>query len=114
VLVLDDDQTIAELMRIVLEEAGFDVTVCVETALVPRGRFDCLVTALMSVSVYSIDESRDWLLSLADRFPGVPVIVVTAHPEARDDQSALGAHEVIIKPFDVEHIADSVGRAITS
>ena len=111
---LDDDQTIAELMRVVLEEAGYDVSVCVETALVPRGRFDCVVTDLMSVSVYSVEDARHWLLSLADRLPGVPTIVVTAHPEARDDQEALGAREVIIKPFDVEQIAASVARAVTS
>lgn len=114
VLVLDDDQSIAELMRVVLEDAGYAVTVSVEPAAIPSGPFDCIVTDLMSVSVYAVDNARDWLLRLGDRFPGVPVIVVTAHVEARDDREALGAQQVVIKPFDVDQIADAVRRTITS
>ncbi len=114
VLVLDDDQSIAELMRVVLEDAGFSVTVSVESAIIPTGRFDAIITDLMSVAVYKLDDARDWVLRVADRFPGIPVIVVTAHAEARDDQGALGAREVIIKPFDVDEIAGAVRRAITS
>jgi DNA-binding NtrC family response regulator len=114
VLVLDDDQSIAELMRVVLEDAGFAVTVSVESGVMPGGPFDCVVTDLMSVSVYSIAAARDWLLCIADRFPAAPIVVVTAHAEARDDQQAIGAREIIIKPFDVDRIAEAVRRTITS
>ena len=113
-LVLDDDQSIAELMRVVLEDEGHAVTVSVESSPMPNGTFDCVVTDLMSVGVYSIGDARDWLLRIADRFPRIPIIVVTAHAEARDDQQAIGAREIIIKPFDVDRIAEAVRRTVTS
>jgi CheY-like chemotaxis protein len=114
VLVLDDDQSIAELMRVVLEDAGYAVTVSVDPAVIPNGRFDCVVTDLMSLTAYAAGAAREWVLRLRDRFPGVPVVVVTAHAAARDDRPVLGAREVIIKPFDVDQIADAVRRTITS
>ena len=111
VLVVDDDIGTAELMRVVLEDAGFDVTVAMTTRDIPAQKFDCIVSDLMTVRVYSYEDARDWLLRLADRFPGIPVIVVTAHLEARRDQSALGARHVIIKPFDVDLIPAAVREA---
>lgn len=108
VLVLDDDVTIAELLRVVLTEAGYDVRVGISERDLPHGRFDCIVTDLMSVGAYSVEDARDWILRLADRFPAVPVIVVTAHPEAAKDAAALGAAAVIMKPFDVDQITHAL------
>ena len=111
VLVIDDDIGTAELMRVVLDDAGFDVTVAMTTRDIPTQKFDCIVSDLMSVQVYTYEDARDWLLRLADRFPGIPVIVVTAHLEARRDQAALGARRVIMKPFDVDLIPAAVREA---
>ena len=112
VLVLDDDVSTAELLRVVLEEAQFDVTVARTPHGLPSATFDCILTDLMTVLLYTFDEARDWLLRLADRYPGVPVIVVTAHGEARRDQATLGARRVIMKPFDVDAIPDAVREVI--
>ena len=113
VLVLDDDVTIAELMRVVLTDAGYEVRVAMDARALPDGRFDCIVSDLMSVAVYSYEDARDWILRVADRFPRVPVIVVTAHPEAAKDAAALGAAAVIMKPFDVDRILQAV-REVTA
>lgn len=112
ILVIDDDVTHAELMRVVLEDASFDVTVASAPADLPNGRFDCVITDLVTVGVYSTQDARDWILSLRDRYAGVPIIIASAHREARDDEAALGAR-VIVKPFDVELLADTV-RELTS
>jgi DNA-binding NtrC family response regulator len=113
ILVIDDDVTLAELMRVVLEDAEFTVAVATNPRDLPSGRFDCIVTDLVTVGAYTFDEARDWLLRLADRYPGVPTIVATAHPEARRDQDRLGAKAVIIKPFDVDLLTAAV-RQLTS
>lgn len=111
VLVLDDDIHIAELVRVVLEDAGYQVRVSTDGAM-PSGPFDCIVTDLMSVSVYTRDDARDWILRVADRFPHVPVIVVTAHPEAANDGASLGVRAVIMKPFDVEELMSVVREVV--
>src|SRR5437867_6097306 len=102
VLVLDDDVPIAELMRVILEEAGMTVSVRTSGAELPAGPFDRIVTDLLTMTAYDQREARDWILRLADRYPGVPVIVVTAHPQAARDLAALGVRRVLLKPFDVD------------
>ncbi len=114
VLVLDDDLHIAELIRVVLEDAGYDVHVAMSEHDLPARSFDCIVTDLMTVTVYRDEDARDWILSVGDRFPGVPVIVMTAHPQAREVGDALGARSVIMKPFDVEQIIAAVREATGS
>ena len=112
ILVIDDDVSHAELMRVVLEDASFSVAVASAPADLPNGRFDCVVTDLVTVGMYSVEDARDWILSLRDRYPGVPVIVTSAHPEARADEERLGAR-VIVKPFDVDVLTETV-RSLTS
>lgn len=102
----------AELMRLVLEDAGFGVTVATDQRRLPVGSFDCIVSDLMYVSVYTLEDARDWLLRLQDRYPSVPVVLVTGHSEAERDQGSLGAHSVIKKPFDVDVVVRAVREAV--
>jgi DNA-binding NtrC family response regulator len=113
ILVIDDDATLAELIRVVLEDAEFTVAVATNPRDLPSGRFDCIVTDLVTVGAYHLNDSRDWLLRLADRYPGVPTLVATAHSQAHRDQVALGATAVIVKPFDVDVLIATV-RELTS
>jgi DNA-binding NtrC family response regulator len=110
VLVIDDDVTLAELLRVLLEDAGYQVVIS-DGSDIPKGAFDCVITDLVGVAVYSSEDARDWLLRVADRFPGVPLIVVTAHAEARDDP-ALAPRRVIMKPFDVDQIPAAIHEAL--
>lgn len=112
VLVLDDDGSTAELMRVVLDDAGFEVTVRVTADDLPRRPFDCVVTDLMTLREYDEERARAWLDRLAAAFPGTPVVVVTAHVEAEAAELA-GAHRVIRKPFDVDGLVAAV-RDLTS
>ena len=108
VLVLDDDVPIAELMKVVLEEAGLRVTVRTSSDELPEGPFDRIVTDLLTMHAYDREEARDWILRLADRYPGVAVIVATAHPQAARDLAALGVRRVLLKPFDVDQLVAAV------
>jgi two-component system nitrogen regulation response regulator GlnG len=106
--VLDDDLPIAELVRVVLEEAGMSVTVRTSGDELPAGPFDRIVTDLLTMTAYDQREARDWILRLADRYPGVPVIVATAHLQAARDLAALGVRRVLVKPFDVDQLVAAV------
>jgi CheY-like chemotaxis protein len=111
ILVIDDDVTHTELMRVVLEDAAFDVVTAHGPRDLPGGPFDCVVTDLVTVGMYSFADARDWILSLGDRYPSTPIIVTSAHPEARDDEERLGVR-VIIKPFDVDALARAVREVV--
>ena len=112
ILVIDDDVTNAELLRVVLEDAAFEVVTAYGPRDLPAGRFDCVLTDLVTLGSYDLADGRDWVLSLRDRYPEVPVIIVTARREARDDEEELGAR-VIVKPFDVDVLTATV-RELTS
>ena len=109
ILVIDDDVTHAELMRVVLEDAAFEVSVASSPAELPSGRFDCVITDLVTVGMYDVNDARDWVLSLRDRYAEVPIIVTTAHPEARADEELIGAR-IVVKPFDIEELTQTVRR----
>ena len=111
---IDDDEVLADLMRIVLEEAGHDVVAATGPRDLPGGPFDCVVTDLVTVSAYSYEDARRWLLRLGERYPSVPVVVATAHVEARDDHLRFGARGLVMKPFDVDQLTAAVREAITS
>lgn len=111
VLVFDDDADIAEVIRAVLEDAGFAVTVANDPRAMPSATFDCIVSDLAGQSAYRFEEARDWLLSLRQRFAGVPVVLVTGHAQAHRDQGKLGAWRVIMKPFDVDEVVAAVREA---
>jgi DNA-binding response OmpR family regulator len=112
VLVIDDDVSNTELMRVVLEDVSFAVVTAHDPHDLPSERFDCAVSDLVTVGTYSFEDARDWVLSLRDRYSSVPVIVATAHAEARDDAERLDAR-VIVKPFEIEGLAEAV-REVTS
>ena len=105
---LDDDVPIAELMRVILEEVGMSVTVRTGSGELPAGPFDRIVTDLLTMTSYDRGQAREWLQRLSGRYPGVPVIVVSAHPEAARDSEALGARRVLLKPFDVDQLVAAV------
>lgn len=110
VLVIDDEVAVAELVRVVLEEANFRVSVATDTASIPSERFDCVVADLVGLKLYSFNAASDFLLRLRDRLPGSPVIVLTAHAEASADAQRLGVR-VITKPFDLDDLVAAVRDA---
>lgn len=111
VLVLDDDASTAELMRLVLEDAAFSVTVAESADPLPPGPFDCVVSDLMGTTVYSVESAEAWLRRLGQRYSGAPVILVSAHPEIASDRDRLAARRVIVKPFDVDELVSAVRDA---
>ena len=87
ILVIDDDVTLAELMRVVLEDAEFTVAVATNPRDLPSGRFDCIITDLVTVGAYAAEDARDWLLRLSDRYPlvirDIPKVIQTVSSRAR-------------------------------
>lgn len=110
VLAIDDDPTVAELLRVVLEDAGYAVTVAsaVDEA---SGAFDCVVTDLQGLRAYDLMSAREVVQRLERRFAGTPIVVATAHHQAQRDAAALGPWRVVLKPFDVDQLVGAVRDA---
>jgi DNA-binding response OmpR family regulator len=111
-LVIEDDVATADLLRMVLEDAGFTLTLAPSIGLSAGGNdVDCVITDLVGVAWYTKEDARAALRPLRDRFPACPILLVTGHAGAAKDRVALGVARVIVKPFDVEQLVLAVKEA---
>ncbi len=113
ILVIDDERTLRESCRSVLEADGYRVEVCGRGSdgltMIQRRRYDIVLTDL-----YMPDVSGMELLKAAvEASPGTIVIVMTGNPSVASNVEALraGAWDYIPKPFSATHLQILVGRA---
>lgn len=111
VLVVDDDETIGELIEVALGDAGYDV------AVAPGG----------AAALELAERFKPHLVLLDLRMPGVdgrgfvqtyrktqrrpaPIAVVTAIRDAPQAAAAVGAQAFLAKPFDLGDLLNLVAR----
>ena len=114
VLVVDDEPKVAQTLKKLLEFNGHQVTTCFEsakvTSLIKSEEFELV---LLDVRMPVLGETE--LLSLIKKLrPELLVIIVSAYYEHSQASilTALGAYEVVHKPFEVQVFLGAVARAI--
>ncbi len=117
VLVIDDDEEHRTLLRHMLEGLGHEVAAALDGAdglrLFGRHSPDLVMT---DINMPGLD-GHEVIKALKVRHAGVPVIAISGGSAiAKDDlllkAAALGAVEVIMKPFEFRQIAGAVQRAL--
>ena len=118
VLVVEDDPTVAELVRAVINDApGWGAIVAYDAAsaidLLDHVRPDVLVLDVMLPGTTGIE----LLATLRRRanWHDPPVIVMSANVSAQTIEHALGADpsiQFLAKPFEIDELVDSVCRAL--
>jgi len=114
VMVVDDEQNMQAVMRIVLEEAGYAVITAdsAEAALVhlKSPELDVIVTDLKMPGI----GGAELVLRCRSARPDVPVIIVTAHGTIRSAVTSIrdGAADYLAKPFEPEQLEISVHNAV--
>jgi DNA-binding response OmpR family regulator len=116
-LVIEDEQSVADALRLIMEDQGYEVTVAnsggdgCEQCL--RGTFDLTITDVNLPDMSGLD-----VLSRLRAFaPCHPVIVITAQstPEIVTTAKERGALEVLSKPFlpaDIISLVRSFARGL--
>jgi DNA-binding response OmpR family regulator len=116
VLVVDDDRSLTELLQMVLEDAGYAVT------LAENGR-EAIVSAAMDppdlvvldVVMPEMDgwETSDHLLS-HERTARIPIIFLSARVAAEDQLRGWyrGCFDYLTKPFDIQELLEKVSQAL--
>ncbi len=112
VLIVEDEQKIARLVRLYLEEAGFAVEVVHDGALaLPAFRHERPDLVILDLNLPGVD-GLDVCRTLR-RESDVPVIMLTARSEEADRLIGLemGADDYIVKPFSPREVVARV-RAV--
>jgi DNA-binding NtrC family response regulator len=114
VLVAEDDRVARDLLCEILRGEGFEVEAvddgagAVERAV--AGRYDLVVSDVRMERSGGLDV----LKAFTDRAPGTPVILITAFGDVTGAMEAIqrGAYDYVSKPFNVEELKLTVGRAL--
>ncbi|MEW6273029.1 MAG: sigma-54 dependent transcriptional regulator [Thermodesulfobacteriota bacterium] len=114
VLVVDDEERMAQVVAMALGRAGWECETCASgeaalAAVEARGA-DVVVTDWRMPGMDGIELLR----RLHDKHPALPVILITAHGSVPSAVAAMreGAFDYITKPFDNDELRALVGRAL--
>lgn len=114
IMVIDDDESFLRLFSLRLENKGYE-TISVDSASkalekIPAARPDLVITDLRMDGMDGIE----LLSELQQRYPGLPVLILTAHgtiPEAVNATQS-GAFGFLTKPVDHEELEARIAEAL--
>ncbi|NOY39281.1 MAG: response regulator [Nitrospirae bacterium] len=114
ILVVDDDAAVRDVLVTLLRDVGYNVsdTGSPEEALklVSERSFDLVLSDILMPEMDGLTLLRKIHLKVSD----LPVILLTAYPDLELSIEALkhGAHDFIIKPFNLEYVLHAVKKAL--
>ena len=117
ILIVDDDEQVRRLLHRVLTEAGYRVSQAdngkAALELIAAEATDLVVTDLVMPGV----EGIELISALRARSQTVPIIAISGGGRLQTTNylraaRALGAHEVLAKPFELGALLDAVKRAL--
>ncbi|MBI2870877.1 MAG: response regulator [Candidatus Omnitrophica bacterium] len=113
VLIVDDDEGVADTVRQVLEHAGYASDHCQESpkavSFLERKSYGCVLLDIRMPKM----EGTEVIQLIKKKYPDLPVIIVSAFADGPDSTyySSLGAFDVVAKPFSNEVLVRAVNRA---
>ncbi len=114
ILVVDDDESICEVIGDILGTAGHRITKCLDghSALkaIGRDQFDIVITDLGMPGMSGLELAE----LIHGLIPGLPIILVTALGSRFTDEDAVrgGVAAVLDKPFQFQELHDTVNRVL--
>jgi DNA-binding response OmpR family regulator len=114
ILVLDDDTDIGTMIKMMLEYKGYTVAVSerAEQAaeVLQNNGVDLIIMDMLLSGVNGTDLCVE--LKKNSSTSHIPVIMISAHPNAKEICLEAGADEFISKPFDMQDILAKIDRLI--
>jgi two-component system copper resistance phosphate regulon response regulator CusR len=106
ILIIEDDQRIAELIQRALEEQGFAPTLAYDglsgKKLALQNNYDLIITDIILPKMDGIDLCRQ----IRDSKPDIPIIMLTALGSTDDKVEGFdaGADDYLVKPFEMREL----------
>ena len=115
VLLVDDSAVQATTRRMILERAGYRVTVCLDAAaalkLLEENGCEASYSIVLTDHIMPSLSGKEFVVSLRETCPHVPVLVLSGLAEAEDQYAGLGI-EFHLKPFAPDDLLAAVARMI--
>jgi len=114
ILVLDDDPDIGTMIKMMLEYKGYSVTVSERAEhayeVLRNDGVDLIIMDMLLSGVNGTDLCSE--LKKDSSLAHTPIIMISAHPNAKEICLQAGADEFISKPFDMQDILSKIDRLI--
>lgn len=112
ILIVDDDESILDAVSLVLEEEGYDVSVTIKGDEIFEKLEIFKPDAILLDVLMSGKDGREICKKLKkdDKTKGIPIIMISAHPSAKESTLSCGANAFLAKPFDTQELIDMVDR----
>lgn len=114
ILVVDDDPDISMMLKLMLEYKGYTVNTAEraeETYTILRDHpIDLVIMDMLLSGANGTDICTELKKNSETR--QVPVMMISAHPNAREICLQAGADDFVSKPFDMQDILSKISRLI--
>ena len=114
VAIVDDDESIRDTTKDLLESAGFSAAVFASAASLLRSRrlsqVSCLIADMRMPKMTGLELQQHLVASNR----AIPTILMTAYPDERSRAQAIKANVIchLIKPFAADELLECVRRAV--
>ena len=114
ILVVDDDPDILDALRFMLEDSGYEVKTT-EKGEYAENLHDTnggLPDVIILDVLLSGKDGRLICQKLKSQqeTKRIPIIMISAHPNARQSVTAVGADDFVAKPFDVDELLAKIAQ----
>jgi DNA-binding response OmpR family regulator len=110
VLIIDDDPDIGRMIKMLLEYKGCSVTVLERTGqaaeIVRNNGINLVIMDMLLSGTNGIDVCNSFKTDSA--IANIPVLMMSAHPDAKKICLEGGADDFIAKPFDMQELLSKV------
>jgi DNA-binding response OmpR family regulator len=115
ILVIDDDEAILEAFKLLFQEEGYNVTSSSKNGkdiltLIESSTPNLIVLDML----LSGNDGRLICKDLKSResTKNIPIIMISAHPDAKKSAFDSGADDFIAKPFEINELLDRIKKLI--
>ena len=114
ILIIEDDPDISFMIKLMLEKKGFAAVIAAKEDEVAESIrdnvFDLVILDMLLSGVDGTEICKR--LKLNNETSHIPIVMVSAHPNAKESSLAAGANDFISKPFDMRDMLSRVSRLI--
>jgi DNA-binding response OmpR family regulator len=109
-LVVDDEQDILEFLQVILEEEGYTVVTTEKGDYLEKLNNNRLPDLIILDMLLSGKDGRDIVkyLKSQERTRHIPVIMLSAHPSAKESARQAGADDFLAKPFEIDILLNKI------
>jgi DNA-binding response OmpR family regulator len=114
ILIFDDDESIVDVLTIILVEAGYKVISATEgkeaLAITEREKPDLI---LLDILMSGMD-GKEFKQSLKEieGTDEIPIIVISANTKTKEIAKEIGATDFIYKPFEIDEVLEKIESII--